>query len=216
MATGVNVGAQSSQAPEAEKDRGKAGVPRTNNSAPNPDDDSVTLHLPARLVLDRPETIRFAAVTAAGKRSATWSVTASKNSNDVYMGGRKTMQTLKLSLHQSGRWRMAMTEAAAAEHLAPGDDRVFSRWAPGIELAPGWHTGAYIYVPATAFTDLFPEKKPKGSRIVWCEAPPPPFMMAFSVLLGSPGCNALTLSGAWDVGRMTLTSGAKVDRRRCE
>lgn len=58
--------------------------------------------------------IRWAVGTPDGPRSQSWSLFGSTNHDDVYLGPRCQTGAIKLSLHRSGRWRMAWTEKYAS------------------------------------------------------------------------------------------------------
>ncbi|WP_137146301.1 hypothetical protein [Mycolicibacterium sp. CR10] len=120
---------------------------------------------------------------------------------------------MKLSLHPS-RWRMALTDRAARNHLAPGQDRVLTRWAVPAQIASGWQLAAVIYTPSTTFREPFDEPPTSDGRpVLWFPAPLPPEHLRFYVLLGEPESpdNAVTVNDIiGDVGRMTLRSGHRV------
>src|SRR5450759_485989 len=74
-------------------------------------------------------TVRFAVGTPGGFSSNSWVVTTSQ-AGDIYVAGRDNFRESKISLHQSGRWRLAHTAQAAAERpdlLGPDEDRVVDR-----------------------------------------------------------------------------------------
>lgn len=52
--------------------------------------------------------IRWAVGSPDGPRSQSWLITGSKTDDDVYLGPRWDTGVIKLSLHRSGRWRMAV------------------------------------------------------------------------------------------------------------
>lgn len=84
-------------------------------------------------------TLRFRVVDPTrGIESSTWSIVGSKKSGDLYFSGREIMSDLKISLHASGMNRIAWTTAVASSRVAPGADRVLSRW-NAVDLLPnGW------------------------------------------------------------------------------
>jgi hypothetical protein len=73
---------------------------------------------------------RFAVDTPEGMCSNSWAVSTSGR-GDVYIMGRDNFRESKVSLHQSGRWRLAETDRAASESpdlVAPGRDRAAFKW----------------------------------------------------------------------------------------
>jgi hypothetical protein len=161
------------------------------------------------LKLDGPGTIRWAAGQPGGPRSMTWLVTANKNSDEVYLGARGLMKDMKLSLHASDIWRLALTDPT--KYVPVGEDRVIDRWTPPPEFATGWRRAAVIYTPSTTFAAPYNEPRPSdGVPIRWFAAPDRPYHLQFQVLLGDAGAPDATLEDALEVGRMTLTSGRQV------
>ena len=68
---------------------------------------------PDTLILPAGGTLRFALGSAHGARSNIWSVIGHQNTDDVYVGARDTLPMAKLSLHESGKWRRALTAQEA-------------------------------------------------------------------------------------------------------
>lgn len=167
---------------------------------------------PEPVYLDGPGTLRWAAGRPDGPRSLTWSVIGGGDGS-VYVGTRSTMHDMKLSLHPN-RWRMALTDRAARNQLAPDQDRVLTRWEIPAEMAPGWRLAAVIFTPSTTFREPFDEPSTSDRRpILWFPAPRPPEHLRFYVLLGDPETpdNGLTVNDViGDVGRMTLKDGRRV------
>jgi hypothetical protein len=91
-----------------------------------------------------------------GIESSTWSIVGSKKSGDLYFSGREIMGDLKLSLHESGITRMAWTAAASASRVAPGADRVLSRWTAVDPLPNGWALVLRVSIPDSALSPILP------------------------------------------------------------
>jgi hypothetical protein len=161
------------------------------------------------LVLDGPGTLRWAAGRPDGPRSMTWLVTANNNSDEVYVGARGLMNDMKMSLHASGNWRLALNDPK--KYVPVGADRVIGRWTPPPEFATGWRRAAVIHTPSTTFAAPYKEPRTSdGAPIRWFAAPEPPYHLQFQILLGDAGAPDATLEDALEVGRMTLTSGRQV------
>ncbi|WP_201832843.1 hypothetical protein [Microvirga zambiensis] len=85
----------------------------------------------ARLEKSLKDKMRFAAGLRDGRYSGVWAAWSSKS--DFYLGARSILGSLKISLHQSGICRIALTEQQAkaleAQGLRPeGSDRAFYKW----------------------------------------------------------------------------------------
>jgi hypothetical protein len=72
---------------------------------------------------------RFAVGSAEGPRSAVWYLWTGKGTSDVYIAARALIGNLKVSLHESGVWRIAFTEEHKEGQASTHDkDRVIERW----------------------------------------------------------------------------------------
>jgi hypothetical protein len=162
--------------------------------------------------IDAPGVIRWAVGSPDGPRSQSWSVVGHGNTDDVYVGLRSHMGETKLSLHPA-KWRLALTEQAAAHHGLPSEvDRVVTRWTQPPEVASGWRHGATIVVPTSHLGPGYPEPRVKrGGSVAWFPAPPAGQGLRFDVMLGAAGREDLTvLDCVGEVGRINLRSGAGV------
>jgi hypothetical protein len=122
--------------------------------------------VPATQILPAGQALRFALGTAEGTRSTIWTVFGSRNSDDVYVGARDALPMAKLSLHQSGRWRRALTQQGAAQQNLSADvDRVFQRWEAPEAFGDGWIHAVTITIPGSSIQAAPPPLKPpkKGS-----------------------------------------------------
>lgn len=116
---------------------------------------------PDTLRLSAGGTLRFALGSADGPRSNIWTVFGSKNTGDIYVGARDRLPMAKLSLHESGRWRRALTSQEAARQNLPDDvDRVMNRWEVPEPIADGWVHAVSIAIPSSSIqTDPGPLKR---------------------------------------------------------
>lgn len=97
-------------------------------------------------------------VGSVSRRSSIWRVTAYRN--DVYITAGGLGQSMKLSLHESGVWRIAYLSEEHAERVgATGkpefnhDPRVVDRWEEP-EGASGWMHALTVWVPHGHLTPL--------------------------------------------------------------
>lgn len=122
---------------------------------------------------------RFGVGEADGRRSSTWRVMAGPNKRDVYLSPRAAFSTFKLSLHQSGIWRFAYTEAGAkAQNLPPERNRLIQRYPLPNEVAPGWRMAASIMIPESS---LSTRAKPEAGPIQWWPEPGVGFALVFNL-----------------------------------
>jgi len=132
--------------------------------------------------------VRFAVGTPDGPRGSVWRVWTYRS--DVYIAARSAASDQKVSLHASGVWRSAFTEAHAQKEnslVGEGDDRVLDRWNRPAEFAPGWTRAFMVVVPAR---EVVPCDVPaKSDEIVWIEPLPDGWATIFTVLFAAPGAS---------------------------
>lgn len=129
--------------------------------------------------------IRFAVGTPKGPQSAIWTVFGTGNSSDVYVACRPQAKDIKVSLHESGRWRIGRTPSYARQRASAGmgpEDRAFHKWQRPREIHPGWTWALNIVVPASDLT------VPKSSVVLpedvkWHPSPGQGFESWFGVFL---------------------------------
>lgn len=113
-------------------------------------------------------TFRFAVGTVDGVRSSEWRIWSTRH-GDVYVGYRDSLETLKVSLHNSGAWRLA--HISEGDTLGPGgmlewtppapgdyddaiasgslEDRAIVKWRKPDELLRGLTSAFQIEVPSS-------------------------------------------------------------------
>ena len=96
-------------------------------------------------------------------RSSTWIVKGGKRERDIYIGPRQGMNGHKLSLHQSGKWRLAEAEESRFD-VDDGVDRVKVRYVPLPPVATGWQFATQVLIPTSSLREPFPEKVPSDRR----------------------------------------------------
>ncbi|WP_019064596.1 hypothetical protein [Streptomyces prunicolor] len=153
--------------------------------------------------------VRFQAVGSDGRSSASWTVFANGSSSDVYIAARPIAGKVKISLHESGSWRHAfINDAAAAPFLQPGADRAFDKFAPaGEPIAPGWLLAYTIVLPESELQPYPAERK----QITPLAVAGPASAVAVMILLGAASAAPVQ----WDpslseVGRFQLADGGQV------
>ena len=167
---------------------------------------------PDTLRLSAGGTLRFAVGSAEGPRSNIWTVFGSKHTDDIYVGARDTLPMAKLSLHESGRWRRALTSQAARQNLPDGADRVMNRWEVPEPIADGWVQAVSIAIPSSSIQrNPGPLKRPKKGTISYYEIESGSRQVRFDVLIKSAGASDLRVENIHaQVGRIQLPGGGCV------
>lgn len=140
------------------------------------------------------------------RRSRTWNLAGSHNSDDVYLAPRREMSVVKLSLHGTW-WRLALTKSAA-EGLPEGRDRLLHKWSPTLERWPGWRHAATVRVPHSSLQPGWPEPEAEPRLVEFVLPPHPGHELRFDLLIGALDGAELAISGVVEIGQMSLPSGA--------
>jgi hypothetical protein len=117
----------------------------------------------------------------------TWVVKAHANKRgqtSVYVGTRRQMGQVKLSIHE-GCWQYAFT-SEAAPRLPAGMDRRLATFTPPKEVAPGWRRAAVILIPSTTLSS---QRRRSSVRQLTCNGGPCHLRTStcsFTCLLESP------------------------------
>lgn len=82
-----------------------------------------------------------------GACSSTWRVWGSRNHNDVYVGARTIVNTMKASLHESGQWQHSFISDEKAAPWRGDQGRHMDRWSAPDPVAPGLYRAYGIIVP---------------------------------------------------------------------
>lgn len=127
--------------------------------------------------------LRLAVGTRDGPQSAVWEVFTGGKKSDVYVANRHVASQLKVSLHESGVWRLAYTAEYAATLKARGEgseDRLQARWQRPPEARPGWTHAISVVVPVAELWKPEPPL-PIPSEVTWRRAPAPGMESHFAV-----------------------------------
>ncbi len=132
--------------------------------------------------------VRFAVGNPEGPRSTVWRLWAS--GDHVYISSRLYGDTIKASLHKSGKWRWGFTEEYTAREnslLPAGADRALHKWGRPPERFPGITSAFEIIVPSTELAmprhPLSEEAARKyTSKVHWVSAPSSEMEAHFRVL----------------------------------
>jgi hypothetical protein len=109
--------------------------------------------------------------------------------SDVYIAARSIAGTMKVSLHESGVWRMAFTTQHVEQgstFVAPTADRLMERWQRPPEYEPGWTAAFEIIVP---HSELGPAPQPARPepRVFWHPDPGAGLETRYWILIAGAG-----------------------------
>ena len=129
--------------------------------------------------------IRFAVGEPGGSQSAVWLIFTRGGESDIYVANQYVAGLLKVSLHESGVWRLAFTREYATALQASGAstlDRAQETWMRPAERVRGWTHAMSIVVPVA---DLWKPDPPidLSPEIKWRPAPLPGMESHFLILL---------------------------------
>jgi hypothetical protein len=151
----------------------------------------VTLLNPLGSLPIRRGPVRFAVGLPDGLTSNAWRVWTGKH-GDVYIACRDNFKEAKVSLHTSGRWRMAYTSEAITKNislLSGEENRAWEVWDKPPATLPGVVTAFHLVFP-TAELAVRPEQRvpDEWKNVVYIEAAPPGQMVNVTlfVTVGDP------------------------------
>jgi len=163
------------------------------------------------------QVLRVAVRSAIGPRSRTWRLWVDKGKSDVYISGRVLGKSVKVSLHEPGPSRFALTnewvEQAGFQAPEGRDRRLAVEWNRPRPRPPHQIARAFsIIVPCDEVLD---RGIPETGQVVW--VPPPPegtcihfdlvYIPAGAVVTGHPGARSM---GTGLVGEVQLENGERV------
>jgi len=104
--------------------------------------------------------------------------------NEVYIGARDALTVFKVSLHNSGIWRIAFV--AELEREDADSDRVIVRWRRPSEFVAGWTSSIGILVSSIQSQQPFESLPINDARVQWFAPPKNGQKLLFKVLFSSP------------------------------
>lgn len=138
----------------------------------------------------RAEVVRFAVGGPDEPRSLVWRVWTTKGKSDVYISGRLQGGDWKVSLHESGDWRFALTREFTEKRGS--DSRVtFEQWKRPQPLREGVTTAFEIVVPSAELAlpprPLPEDRKKHTKNVTWFPPAPEGCSTHFIVMYTEPG-----------------------------
>jgi hypothetical protein len=132
--------------------------------------------------------VRFVVADGQGHRAGSWKCLTytGKGNHEVYLACRE-LGVLKVSLHQSGDWRIAWVNGVLEQHLEDPSvipSRIFMQWQRPAEIGPGVTHALRIIVPLGAV--CVPITEPFPAKTVVIPAPPPHKAVEIMIFYTSP------------------------------
>jgi hypothetical protein len=128
------------------------------------------------------EALRFAVGMATNCQSSVWRLWT--YGDDAYFGARDWTNVVKVSLHASGRWRVAFVENLDGPDSV--DDRAAFKWNRPPEFVPGWTEGLGLLVPILRPRLPSPRFVVESKDILWIQRPRQGQKLFFKLLISGP------------------------------
>lgn len=147
--------------------------------------------------------IRFA-VGEPGRRSTIWRLWAPPNKDDVYLASRRTADIFKVSLHESGDYRMQWStldrkNPNVVTHENSAGSRIMAQWQRQPPSMSGWQEALGLWVPTADVVEV-PRDSEKYLDVQWLPAAPIGGVVQFRILIIEP------MSAVYDISKL-LESG---------
>lgn len=166
---------------------------------------------------DHDQVLRFAVGSAAGARSRTWRLWVPKSKSDVYVSSRRLGNSVKVSLHEPGPARFALTSEflRRGTYKAPEDrdPRLAVEWERPRPRPPRQVARPLaILVP---WDDVLERDVEEIGDVIWTPPPPKGTCIHFDLVytpsgaevIGHPGARSM---GTGLVGNVVLENGEQV------
>lgn len=114
-------------------------------------------------------------------RSSVWRLWV--QGDEVYFGARGALGFFKVSLHKSGKWRVA--KVSSLDRPDKNTDRVFIKWRRPAEFAPGLTNGVMALISFMPPERPFRNKHIDDPRIVWLPLAQYPKILALIILIAN-------------------------------
>jgi hypothetical protein len=123
------------------------------------------------------QTFRFAVGSPETVESWIWRLWIHRD--EVYLGARDALRAFKVSLHQSGIWRIAFV---ADLERSDKSDRVITKWKRPGEFAPGWTPSVGVLISSVLPVRPFKTPRITDNRVTWFDRPVAGNKLLFKIL----------------------------------
>lgn len=151
---------------------------------------------------DHDQVLRFAVGSAAGRRSRTWRLWVPKGKSDVYVSSRRLGKSVKVSLHEPGPSRFALTSefVRSGSYQPPegGDPRLAIEWERPRPKPPRHVARPFaIIVP---WDEVLERDVEEMGNVVWTPPPLEEMCVHFDLIYTPAGATATGHPGARSMG----------------
>lgn len=163
------------------------------------------------------QVLRFAVGSAAGRRSRTWRLWVPKGKSDVYVSSRRLGNSVKVSLHEPGPSRFALTSefvrGASFEAPEGRDPRLAIEWERPRPMPPAQLARPFtIIVP---WDEVLEREVEETGDVIWTPRPPEGTCVHFDLVYSPTGVTVTGHPGARSmgtelVGKVELQNGEQV------
>ncbi len=163
------------------------------------------------------QVLRFAVGSAIGPRSRTWRLWVPRHKSDVYISGRTLGNSMKVSFHEPGPSRFALTTELVrrTRFQAPKgkDRRLAVEWERPHPHPP--HQIARPFSIIVPYDEVINREMPETGQVIWVSPPPESTCIHFdivytpadAVVTGHPGARSM---GTGFVGEVQLENEERV------
>lgn len=156
--------------------------------------------------------IRFA-VGEPGRRSSIWRLWAPPKKDDVYFGTRRNTGSFKVSLHESGDYRIQWVAQDSDAVLFTGRDlkgsRIIAQWERLQPVKDGWSEDLGLLVPTSDIAEV-PGDTGMLKDVQWLPPAPPGGVVEFRIVRIEPGKRAYDITNLAALGVFTYVNGFRL------
>src|SRR3954447_2352635 len=151
--------------------------------------------------MPKQQVLRFAVGTGDGPRSRTWRLWAPRGKSDVYVSSRRIANSFKVSLHEPGPSRFALTSEFVREHdfVAPEgrDHRLAKEWN---RPRPSSGRAVRPFAIVVPWDEVIDRRDRDTDGVLWTPQPPAGCAVHFDVVYVPPGMHMPGHPGAVSMG----------------
>lgn len=118
-----------------------------------------------------------------------WVLWTNAKGNDVYLAARMLGGIQKVSLHGSGKWRIAFDDPESP-FIPAGEDRATTKWDRPAELTPGWTRAFAVVIPASEVVRGKAVIR-RPHQVYWAAKPEGDAAVEFNLFISAPHVTSL-------------------------